>query len=495
MMPLSNRKSNAMKKTILAGLLLVLAGGLSAQDCHTCHGSNTLRLTTGLNTSGVLLPPTGVTDPYWQLINVAPPSANGSGGILIPNAYTIPSSAGWLGVTGARALNVIPTQSFGTNNSVANQPWRFLRKFYLCQNSAVHFVGDYGGDDQAILKIFDSNGALLFTGPAAGFAASWIKHFDVNVDMHAGCAYMTVELANTGAGLMGFAVTANLSVTNNSLSNPTEICCGSSIVSGQKILDANCNGKYDAGELPGVGWTINLLSGSSVVQTSTTDANGEFIFYNVPNGTYTLQEVPQTGYIPGNPTSGQYTVVVSANNSVQTFQFFNCPAPPVCPCEGTVTVNQSGVSVTAQNNSSNANPVSTATTSFSFSSTAPVSEVRVLVDEFRLTTVSGNENCTLCRNKPQTWANINASSLTGVANQTSANPTVLQSDIRELVFNNGAGTFFNLTGKTLNLTLGIPGVTGLSCCTLKAEVCVKIIIRDVNCCEREIRKCFAFNLQ
>jgi SdrD B-like domain len=493
MTPLSNRKSNAMKKTTLAALLLVLARGLLAQDCATCHSSNTLSLTTGLNTSGVLLPPTGATDPYWRLINVAPPSTNGNGGILIPNAYTIPSFTGWNNIAGARTLNVIASQSFATNNSVASQPWRFLRKFYLCKSSTVHFVGDYAGDDQAILKIFDSNGTVLFTAPAAGFSAS--EHFDVNLDMHAGCAYMTVELANTGAGLMGFVVKADLSVTNNSLSNPSETCCGSSIISGQKILDANCNGKYDVGELPGVGWTVNLLSGSSVVQTSTTDANGEFIFYNVPNGTYTLQEVPQSGYIPGNPNSAQYTVVVSANNSVQTFQFFNCPAPPVCPCEGTVTVNQSGVSVTAQNNTSNANPVSTATTSFSFSSTVSVSEVRVLVDEFRLTTVTGNENCTLCRNKPQTWANINASSLTGVANQTNANPTVLQSDIRELVFNNGAGTFFNLNGKTLNLTLGVPGVTGLSCCTLKAEVCVKIIIRDVNCCEREIRKCFAFNLQ
>ena len=165
------------------------------------------------------------------------------------------------------------------------------------------------------------------------------QHFDRDLDMPAGCCYMTVELKNTDSVWMGFSVKANLSVTNNSLSNPREVCCASSIISGQKIIDSNCNGKYDAGDLPGVGWTFNLLSGSSVIQTATTDANGEFTFYNVPNGTYTLQEVAQSGYTAVSPSSGQYTVVVSAANSVQTFQFFNCNHPqPVCACAGTVTV-------------------------------------------------------------------------------------------------------------------------------------------------------------
>lgn len=168
--------------------------------------------------------------------------------------------------------------------------------------------------------------------------------------------------------------------------------------------------------------------------------------------------------------------------------------PPVCSCSGTVTINQSAVNVVSQNNTVNANPVSTVSTSFTLTSSTPVAEVRMLVDEFRLTTATGNENCTLCKNKPQTWANINSASLSGLTNQTLANPSTLQKDIRELIFNNG-GPAFNLAGNTLNLTLGIPGVTGLNCCTLKGEVCIKFIIRDVNCCEREVMKCFTFNLQ
>jgi hypothetical protein len=332
-----------MKKITLV-LLLALARGLLAQDCNTCKGSNNLSLTTGLDTSGVLMPmPTtstgGVVDPYWQLVNVAPPSVNGSGGISIPNAYTVQFGASvgiptWLNQPGADALSVIPNHLFSTNNSVASQPWRFTRKFYLCQNAAVHFVVAHMGDDVDTVKIFDSNGALLFTDTGVGWGT--VHNFDKTLDMHTGCCYMTVELANTGAALMGFSVKADLSVTNNSLANPNEVCCGTSTVSGQKILDANCNGKFDAGDLPGVGWTFKLLSGSSVIQTGTTDANGEFTFYNVPNGTYTLQEVAQSGYTPGNPSSGQQTVVVSKANSVQTFQFFNCkgtssPTPSPTP--------------------------------------------------------------------------------------------------------------------------------------------------------------------
>jgi len=335
-------KKTTMKKITLAVLLLALAPGLFAQDCTTCKGSNNLSLTTGLDTSGTLMPmPTtatgGVVDPYWQLINVAPPSVNGSGGISIPNAYTIQFGASafsnpvWLNIPGAQPLNVIPEHHFPTNNSVASQPWRFLRKFNLCQDASVQFHVAHIGDDQDTVKIYDSNGTLLFTETGLGWGSAGYKTFDKKLDMHAGCCYMIVELANIGAYLQGFAVNANLSVTNSSLSNSNEVCCATSTISVQKILDADCNGKFDQGDLPGVGWTFNLLSGSTVIQTGTTDANGELTFYNVPKGSYTLKEMAQGGYTSGNPSSGEQTVVVKAANSVQTFQFFNCKAPPVTP--------------------------------------------------------------------------------------------------------------------------------------------------------------------
>ena len=64
----NNSKNITMKKITLAVIFLTFARGLFAQDCNTCHGSNTLSLTTGVNTSGSLMPmPStatgGVADP------------------------------------------------------------------------------------------------------------------------------------------------------------------------------------------------------------------------------------------------------------------------------------------------------------------------------------------------------------------------------------------------------------------------------------------------
>lgn len=545
-----------MKTIVLSILFVLLLRGVLAQTptCDPCNGSNSLDISTGLGTNGVLMsnpglmaggtlssPQTGnQVDPFWQLINVPPLSISNLSGISIPNSFTVHAGsfvsvnslgpANWVNITGADAVSVIPNSSFAANNTVQNQPWRFIRKFYVCQpdpgksTTHVHFSVDHTGDDGDRVKIFDSNGVLLWTDPSTGWFTNWASstHFDADLDMHPGCCYLVVELKNTQGGLMGFSVKGNLSVSNNSLTNPAAACCNNlSTISGQKIIDANCDGQFNFADQPGVGWTINL-TGASGTQTATTDANGEFTFYNVPNGTYTLQEVSQTGFNPINPASGQFSVVANAASAaVQTFQFFNCPshtqsptptptatatATPTptptptptttpCQCDGTATVNQGAVTVAAQTDVNNSDPVSTATTSFTLNASAPVSEVRMLIDEFRLTTSAGNDNCIVCKNKPQTWANINSASLAGVANQTAGNPSTLQTDVREFVFNNGPGTVFNLNSNTLNLTLGVPGVTGLKCCTLKAEVCIKFIIRDVNCCEREVEKCFTFNLQ
>lgn len=323
-----------MKNIILIFLTIILGVQSKSQNCTNCPGTKSLNLTTGLNTSGTLITANGSVDPYWQLVNIAPPSINGSGGILIPKAYTIQSGTSvgfpnWCDIPGAKSLSVIPNYTFPTNNQIASQPWRFVRKFNLCQNASVHFVVDHIGDDVDTLKIFNSNGTQLYANTGIGWGA--IKHFDVTLPMNAGCCYLTLELANIGAALMGFSVKANLSTTINALSNPNQVCCGTSIISGQKIIDANCDGRVSTGELPGVGWTFNLMNGASIVQTATTDGNGEFTFYNISNGTYSIQEVVQSGFTPSNPTSGQIVVVVSAVNSVQTFQFLNCPAPP-CSC-------------------------------------------------------------------------------------------------------------------------------------------------------------------
>jgi fimbrial isopeptide formation D2 family protein/uncharacterized repeat protein (TIGR01451 family) len=76
-------------------------------------------------------------------------------------------------------------------------------------------------------------------------------------------------------------------------------------VSGTVFLDRDRDGTRDGGE-PGIpGVTIQLIDANgTVVRTTTTDANGNYTFPNVPPGNYTIRELQPTGY--GNPPAGTF---------------------------------------------------------------------------------------------------------------------------------------------------------------------------------------------
>ena len=61
-------------------------------------------------------------------------------------------------------------------------------------------------------------------------------------------------------------------------------------------LDTNKNGQQDAGEASVADVTVNLLDGAgNVLDTQTTDANGEYLFTNLDAGTYSVQFVKPAG--------------------------------------------------------------------------------------------------------------------------------------------------------------------------------------------------------
>jgi cyclophilin family peptidyl-prolyl cis-trans isomerase len=74
-------------------------------------------------------------------------------------------------------------------------------------------------------------------------------------------------------------------------------------VSGIVFVDANNNGVHDAGEalVPGVSVTLSGSTnlGAAVNSTTTTDANGEYIFFQVQPGTYTLTRGPVNNFPDG----------------------------------------------------------------------------------------------------------------------------------------------------------------------------------------------------
>lgn len=223
----------------------------------------------------------------------------------------------------------------------------------------------------------------------------------------------------------------------------------------------NCQGNCSAT------FTYNLIksNGTSTPLSGSTSLDlGQTSIKNLPCGSYFIMITPKCGNTECPPVRIPLVII--------------CP-PPCTDCGAQSSVTAEGTPV-YQNGMVSGN--------FIINNSTPVSEVRFLVEEFRLTSSNGNENCILCKNPPKSWGSIQSAVLSAISPAFSSAVTI---DNREAVFNNGG--LIAMPG-TLGFSLALPQTTGLECCTLKAEICVKITIRDVNCCEKEILKCFTVNL-
>jgi hypothetical protein len=93
-------------------------------------------------------------------------------------------------------------------------------------------------------------------------------------------------------------------------------------MSGMKFNDANGNGAKDGGEVGLQNFKIKITGAKN--DSVLTDANGNFSFTGLSNGTYTLSEVQQNGYIqtmPPNP--GTYSVNIQSGTNAVNKDFGN----------------------------------------------------------------------------------------------------------------------------------------------------------------------------
>lgn len=137
-------------------------------------------------------------------------------------------------------------------------------------------------------------------------------------------------------------------------------------ISGQKYSDLNGNRTKEQGESGLSGWTIYLDTNDDgikdITETSTvTDGSGNYSFTGLPNGTYHVREVQQTGWQQTAPQGGKYDITLSGNNSTgndfgnrqlatmivkkvmvggeDTFTFTGSPSGTISTNNGTITVN------------------------------------------------------------------------------------------------------------------------------------------------------------
>jgi len=119
-----------------------------------------------------------------------------------------------------------------------------------------------------------------------------------------------------------------------------------SVLSGTKYLDANTNGRRDAGEVGLANWTIHITGSDGTDTTVTTDANGDWSYtsgaHNPTAGTttYSVEEVLKSGYAETGNTVDQSLSAGGASVSLASFDY-------------TVTVPNDAVSAVSQLNFGN----------------------------------------------------------------------------------------------------------------------------------------------
>ncbi len=96
---------------------------------------------------------------------------------------------------------------------------------------------------------------------------------------------------------------------------PSELC-------GQVIVDFNDNNLVDRpNEAPIAGVTIQLLDAyGNVVQTTTTDANGDYCFTNIRPGRYSVREIQPSGYLNGKTYPGSHGGDTSIPDNIRGIQ-------------------------------------------------------------------------------------------------------------------------------------------------------------------------------
>jgi protocatechuate 3,4-dioxygenase beta subunit len=129
--------------------------------------------------------------------------------------------------------------------------------------------------------------------------------------------YTITETQPTGFGVSTTPSTkTNAIVPQAGLTNQNFGDAKAAII-GNVYVDANNDGTRDIGELPIAGTTIELKNGAgNVIATTTTDANGRYVFPDLAPDTYTVVETQPATHIDGKDTAGSLGGSTGTNDEI-----------------------------------------------------------------------------------------------------------------------------------------------------------------------------------
>jgi hypothetical protein len=91
-----------------------------------------------------------------------------------------------------------------------------------------------------------------------------------------------------------------------------------------KYQDMNGNGVKDPADTGLAGWTIHITIASPPGSMNTvTGPGGTYTFTNLSPGSYTVSEVPETGWTQKFPPTGTYTHILAPGENATGFDFGN----------------------------------------------------------------------------------------------------------------------------------------------------------------------------
>ena len=195
---------------------------------------------------------------------------------------------------------------YGNTHTVDNNGTRDNYVMFEFSQSVVvdkAYLGYVVGDSDAKVWIGTVNGAFDTHVALTDAVLTSLGFTEVNATTLTSARWADIN-ANGLAGNV-LVVAANpgetddyFKIQNLVVSTPSAFCATDVSIGDKVWYDANANGVQDAGEAGIAGVTVKLLNSAGVaINTTTTDANGNYLFDKLPAGDYKIQVVTPTGYV------------------------------------------------------------------------------------------------------------------------------------------------------------------------------------------------------
>ncbi len=153
-----------------------------------------------------------------------------------------------------------------------------------------------------------------------GHSANDTVYFTIGLGNDVNSDFLT-NLAESTGGQYYFSPSAD---ELNKIYNQISQLISKASVTGTVFNDANQNGLLDQNEDGLPGWLVQLNSSTGRMQTITSDSTGTFTFPNLCDGSYSLSQIPQTGWtqtVPVNPQT--YPITITKGNAYTDMLFGN----------------------------------------------------------------------------------------------------------------------------------------------------------------------------